>query len=61
MTRQNLIEEMQRLVGVGEITDVESIGLNEGWSRSKKQAELRSERWTAVKIGKHFIYIRCYP
>jgi hypothetical protein len=58
MTREELITEIIALVASGEITDVESIGAGENWSRTKKQNELRSERWAAVKIGKHYIYVK---
>ena len=57
-TRQEFIAEIVALIASGEITDVESIGSGENWSRTKKQNELRSERWAAVGIGKHFIYIK---
>jgi hypothetical protein len=58
MTKQELILIIQDHVACGEITDVEGVGAGENWSRTKKQNELRSGRWEAVKIGKHFIYIK---
>jgi len=57
-SRKELIAEIVALVASGDITDVEGVGAGENWSRTKKQNELRSERWAAVKIGKHFIYVK---
>jgi len=59
MERVDFIEEFKRLVSEGKLTDIESYGTSENFSRGKKQKDLSNgDIWETVIIGKHKYYIK---
>lgn len=58
MKNQEFTQLFKEKVESGEITDVEQYIHRTNTSRTKAQKDLKGEVWDAVKLGKHFIYIK---
>ena len=58
MEREEFIQEAQRLISTGELTDVESYVRTNDASRTKARTDLDSNEWHKLTIRKRFIYVK---